>query len=64
MPTSPRSLKDVISKKITTSPLLKRIIVATSLVVSNVASYVVGSEGISYEEILKTIVQAIAQGVL
>lgn len=42
----------------------KRVIIATSLVVSNVASYVVGNDTISASEIVNLIVTSLAKGLL
>jgi hypothetical protein len=61
MPTSLQSLKDATFKR---SSNLKRVLVITSLVVSNVASYVVGNETISVSGIVNLVVKTLAQCVL
>jgi hypothetical protein len=59
MPTLQASLKDATSRK----RFLKRVIVVTSLVISNVASYVVGNDGISVMDIARVVVTSLLQGV-
>lgn len=63
MPTSQPLSKDGISK-IRNRPNLKRVVAVTLLVASNVASYVVGNETVSLEDIVNLIVTTLAQGVL
>lgn len=62
MPTSLRFWKDETSNR--RQKVLKRVIVVTSLVISNVASYVVGNPEISLGEVVRVIVTTLAQGVL
>lgn len=61
MPTSQLLSKDVTFKP---RPNLKRVITATVLVVSNVASYVVGNETVSLGDIVNLIVTTLAHSVL
>lgn len=61
MPISQLLSKDVTFKS---HPGLKRVITITVLVVSNVASYVVGNETVSLGDIVNLIVTTLAQGVL
>ncbi len=62
MPTSPQFLKEGTSK--VPNRTWKRVIIATSLVVSNVASYVVGNDTISATEIVNLIVTSLVKGLL
>ncbi len=61
MPISQLLSKDVTFKL---RPTLKRVITITVLVVSNVASYVVGNETVSLGDIVNLIVTTLAHGVL
>lgn len=61
MPISQLLSKDVTFKS---RPGLKRVITITVLVVSNVASYVVGNETVSLGDIVNLIVTTLAHGVL
>lgn len=61
MPISQLLSKDVTFKS---RPVLKRAITITVLVVSNVASYVVGNETVSLGDIVNLIVTTLAHGVL
>lgn len=61
MPTSLQSWKGATFKR---SANLKRVIIVTSLVVSNVASYVVGNDTVSVSGIVTLVVKTLVQGVL
>ncbi len=62
MPTSLQFSKEGTSKG--PNRTWKRVILFTSLVISNVASYVVGNDTISASEIVTLIVTSLAKGLL
>ncbi len=62
MPTLQQSWKDATFKG--PSKSLKRVIGVTLLVVTNVASYVVGNDTISVADIVNLVVRSLLQGVV